>query len=71
MMDDKMKKTLVECCKKHGEILTEGVVEFAYDLVNVAIETSTNKIDDAFLPVINATKPIVLSYVDKIDEEVA
>ena len=66
-----MKEALVECCKKHGEILTEGVVEFAYDLINTAITVSENKIDDAFLPVINATKPIILSYVDKIDGEVA
>ncbi len=70
-MEEQMKEALVECCKKHGEILTEGVVEFAYDLINTAITVSENKIDDAFLPVINATKPIILSYVDKIDGEVA
>jgi hypothetical protein len=70
-MEEQMKEALVECCKKHGETLTEGVVEFAYDLINTAINVSENKIDDAFLPVINATKPIVLSYVDKIDGEVA
>lgn len=66
-MEDEMKKALIDCCKKHGEELTEDVVEFAYDLINTAIITSATKIDDAFLPIINATKPIVLKYVDKID----
>lgn len=66
-MGNEMKEALIECCKKHGEALTEDVVEFAYDLINVAIKTSENKVDDAFLPIINATKPLVLKYVDKID----
>ena len=25
-MNDKMKEALIECCKKHGEIVTEKVV---------------------------------------------
>lgn len=66
-MKNEMRESLIECCKKHGEMLTEDVVEFAYDLINVAIKTSENKIDDAFLPIINATKPLILKYVDKID----
>lgn len=66
-MDDKMKEALIECCKKHGEIVTEKVVDFAYDLIETAINTSENKIDDMFLSIINSTKPIVLEYVDKID----
>ena len=66
-MDDKMKEALIDCCKKHGEIVTEKVVHFAYDLIETAINTSENKIDDMFLSIINSTKPIVLEYVDKID----
>ena len=66
-MENEMREALIECCKKHGEELIEEVVEFAYDLINVAIKTSENKIDDTFLPIINATKPLVLKYVDKID----
>ena len=66
-MDDKMKEALIEYWKKHGENVTEKVVDFAYDLVETAINTSENKIDDMFLSIINSTKPIVLEYVDKID----
>ena len=43
-MENEMREALIECCKKHGEELTEEVVGFAYDLINVAIKTSENKI---------------------------
>ena len=66
-MDEKMKQALLECCEKHGEIVTEKVVDFAYDLIETAINTSENKIDDMFLSIINSTQPIVLEYVDKLD----
>lgn len=69
-MDDKMKQALLECCERHVDVLSDEVVEFMYDLANTAIETSDTKIDDAFLTVINATKPIVQSAVDKLVDKI-
>lgn len=69
-MDDKMKQALLECCERHADVLSDEVVEFMYDLANTAIETSDTKIDDAFLSVINATKPIVQAAVDKLVDKI-
>lgn len=69
-MDEEMKQALLECCERHMDVLSDEVVEFAYDLANTAIETSENKIDDAFLSVINATKPIVQGCVDKLVDKI-
>lgn len=69
-MNEKMEKALLECCERHADVLSDEVVEFMYDLANTAIETSDTKIDDAFLSVINATKPIVQSAVDKLVDKI-
>lgn len=69
-MDEKMEKALLECCERHVDILSDEVIEFMYDLANTAIETSDTKIDDAFLSVINATKPIVQGAVDKLVDKI-
>lgn len=72
-MNEQMEKALLECCEKHVEILSQEVIDFAYELAAVAIQTSENKIDDAFLGIINSTKPVlenaVAKLVDKIDDE--
>ena len=69
-MDEKMEKALLECCERHVDVLSDEVIEFMYDLANTAIETSDTKIDDAFLTVINATKPIVQNAVDKLVDKI-
>lgn len=72
-MEAKMEKALLECCEKHVEVLSQGVIDFIYDLANTAIQTSETVIDDAFLGIINSTKPVLETYVaklvDKIDDE--
>lgn len=72
-MDQKMEKALLECCEKHAEVLSTGVIDFIYDLAKTAIETSDNVIDNAFLGLIDSTKPllekVVAKLVDKIDDE--
>lgn len=71
-MNEKMEKALLECCEKHTNVLSQEVIDFMYDLAEVAIKTSDTPIDDAFLPIINATKPVlemaVKKAVDKIDK---
>ena len=52
-MEDKMKQALLECCERNCEVLSPAVVAFMQDLVNTAIETSENKVDDMFVPIIN------------------
>ena len=72
-MDQKMEKALLECCEKHTEVLSQGVIDFIYDLAKTAINTSENVIDNAFLGLIDSTKPmlekVVANLVDKIDDE--
>lgn len=72
-MEAKMEKALLECCEKHVQVLSQEVIDFIYDLANTAIQTSETVIDDAFLGIINSTKPVLETYVaklvDKIDDE--
>lgn len=72
-MDAKMEKAILECCENHAGVLSQDVIDFIYDLANTVIKTTDNVIDDAFIGVINTTKPmlekVVADLVDKIDEE--
>ena len=70
-MDDKMKQALLECCERNCEVLSPAVVAFMQDLVNTAIETSENKVDDMFVPIINmgfeVLDDFLANQIDKID----
>ena len=70
-MDDKMKQAILECCEINCEVLSPDVVAFLQDLVNTAIETSENKIDDMFVPIINMGFEVLDDFlakqIDKID----
>lgn len=72
-MNEKMERAILECCKNHAGVLSQDVIDFIYDLANTVIKTTDNVIDDAFIGVINTTKPmlekVVADLVDKIDEE--
>ena len=72
-MENQMKEALLKVCEKYADKNVDVNVDFAYDLVQNVIEVSTNKIDDALLPAILATKDFVKSslknLVDKIDGE--
>lgn len=70
-MDEKMKKALLDCCERNCKVISPDVVAFAKDLVNTAILTSENKIDDMFTPIINKGIEVLDEYllkqIDKID----
>lgn len=70
-MDEKMKQALLECCERNCEVLSPAVVAFMKDLTNTAIETSENKVDDMFVPIINMGFEVLDNYlksqIDKID----
>ncbi len=70
-MDEKMKEALLECCERNCKVISPDVVAFAKDLVQTAIETSENKIDDMFLGIINPAFELLdkflLEQVEKID----
>lgn len=70
-MNEQMEKALLECCERHTAVLSQEVIEFVYDLAETAIKNSETPIDDAFLPIISATKPLleqtIAKLVDKID----
>lgn len=70
-MDNKMKQALLQCCERNTAVISPDVVNFIKDLVNTAIETSENKIDDMFLPIINTGIGILDEFltkqIDKID----
>lgn len=70
-MDEKMKQALLACCERNCKTISPDVVEFVKDLAKTVIETSENKIDDNFLPLINMGLDILndflLKQIDKID----
>ena len=70
-MDEKMKEALLECCERNCKVISPDVVAFAKDLVQTAIETSENKIDDMFLGIINPAFELLdkflLEQVEKIN----
>ena len=70
-MDDKMKKALLACCERNCKVLSPDVVAFMKDVVNTAIETSENKVDDMFVPIINMGFEVLDDFlakqIDKID----
>ena len=70
-MEDKMKQALLECCQRNCEVLSPAVVAFMQDLVNTAIETSENKVDDMFVPIINmgfeVLDDFLANQINKID----
>ena len=70
-MEDKMKQALLDCCERNCEVLSPAVVAFMQDLVNTAIETSENKVDDMFVPIINmgfeVLDDFLANQIDKID----
>lgn len=64
-----MKEELKNVALKYGEQGAELAIEFAFELLNVAVKESENKIDDAFLPTLNALKPYALALAEKIYKE--
>lgn len=64
-----MKEELKQVALKYGEKGTELAIDFVFELINVAVVESENKIDDAFLPTLNSLKPFALSLAEKIYKE--
>ena len=64
-----MKEELKAVALEYGEKGAELAIEFAFKLINVAVQESENKIDDAFLPTLNSLKPFALSLAEKIYKE--
>ena len=54
---------------KQAEILTEDAVNAVFDILNVYIQETDNKIDDAIVPFLPMAKSFVLGLVEKIDGE--
>lgn len=64
-----MKDELKNVALKYGEKGAELAIDFVFELINVAAAQSENKLDDAFLPTLNALKPYALSLAEKIYKE--
>lgn len=64
-----MKEELKQVSLKYGEEGTKLAIEYVFELINVAVEKSENKIDDAFLPALNSLKPFTLALAEKIYTE--
>lgn len=64
-----MKEELKQVALKYGEEGAELAIEFVFELVNVAVKESENKIDDAFLPTFNSLKPVALTLAEQIYKE--
>lgn len=64
-----MTEELKEVALKYGEKGAELAVDFVFELINVAVVESENKIDDAFLPTLNSLKPIAMALAEQIYKE--
>lgn len=64
-----MKEELKNVSLKYGEEGTKLAIEYVFELINVAVEKSENKIDDAFLLALNSLKPFTLALAEKIYKE--
>ena len=51
------------------EKITKESVECIFNLIEIIIKDSQNKIDDLFLGILNPLKALVIEYVDNIDGE--
>lgn len=65
------KKELIAILKEKGlegvEDLTRVAIEEAFELIEAVVEATPNKIDDAAMGFVNSAKPLLMSFVDKID----
>lgn len=67
--NDKMKEELKDVALKYGEKGAELAIDFVFELINVAVIESENKLDDAFLPTLNSLKPIAMALAEQIYKE--
>ena len=65
-MDNVMKDALKNVSLNYGEKAAELVIEFVFELINKAAEVSENKLDDAFMPLLNSLKPKALELAEMI-----
>lgn len=65
-MEQEMKDALKEISLMYGEKAAELAIEFAFELIEKAIDISENKIDDAFKPALLALKPIAMKLAEDI-----
>lgn len=65
-MEEEMKEALKDVSLNYGEKAAELAIDFVFELINRAAETSENKIDDAFMPTLNTLKPVVLARAEQI-----
>ena len=65
-MDNVMKDVLKDVSLNYGEKAAELAIEFVFELINKAAEVSENKLDDAFMPVLNSSKPKALELAEMI-----
>ncbi len=70
-MNDEMKEALKDVSLNYGEKAAELAIEFVFEIINKAAEISENKIDDAFMPILNTLKPVALALADQIYKEQA
>lgn len=66
-MEDNTKQKLKQEGLKYAETLTAESVDCIFNLLEIIIKDSENKIDDMLLSVLEPLKAIILQYVDKID----
>lgn len=65
-MDNVMKDALKDVSLNYGEKAAELAIEFVFELIKKTAEVSENKLDDAFMPVLNSLKPKALELAEMI-----
>ena len=69
IMDENTKNKLKKEGLEYAEKITKESVECIFNLIEIIIKDSQNKIDDLFLGILNPLKALVIEYVDNIDGE--
>lgn len=66
-MKEETKEKLKQLGLEYAEILTETTVDALFEIIDVLVQDSENKLDDMILPALPTLKSKLLELVENID----
>lgn len=66
-MKEETKEKLKQLGLEYAEILTETTVDALFEIIDVLVQDSENKLDDLILPALPTLKSKLLELVENID----
>lgn len=67
---DEFKKAMLDCCERNVDVISPKLITFLYDLVNTAITASKIVWLQALLPIINASKAPLETFIAKLVDKI-